>query len=104
MNIGISLKTLGQSYQALDDFFQMAEQSNWTLKSINCTLTKTLRFKYILLVERTDQKPIDQEKLFDFTQALALEFNLTLDAEVYSTNCSFISRDGLTGMVELIIA
>lgn len=104
MNIGISLKTLGQTYQALDDFFQGAEQINWTLKSINCTLTNNLRFKYILLIEHTNQKPIDQEKLDDFTQALALEFNITLDAEVYSAKCSFISRDGLTGMVELIIA
>lgn len=104
MNIGISLKTLGQSYQALDDFFQRAEQSNWTLKSINCTLTNNLRFKYILLVEHTDQKPIDQEKLDDFTQALISEFQYTFDAEVYSAKCSFIPRDGLTGMVELIIA
>lgn len=103
MNFAISLKTLGQTYQALDDFFQKAEQSNWTLKSINCTLTKNLRFKYILLVEDTNQKAIDPEKLEDFTQALASEFIATLDAEVVSTNC-FIPRDNLTGMVELIIA
>ena len=104
MNFAISLKTLGQTYIALDDFFQKAEQSNWTLKSINCTLTKNLRFKYILLVEDTNQKAIDPEKLEDFTQALASEFTATLDAEVVSTNCDFISRDNLTGMVELIIA
>lgn len=104
MNFAISLKTLGQTYIALDDFFHTVEQSNWTLKSINCTLTKTLRFKYILLVEDTNQKAIDPEKLEDFTQALASEFTATLDAEVVSTHCDFISRDGLTGMVELIIA
>lgn len=103
MNIGISLKTLGQFYIALNDFFMQAEQSNWTLKSINCALTNSLRFKYILLVKHTDQKPIDQEKLDDFTQALTSEFQSTFDAEVYSAKCSFISRDGLTGMVELII-
>ena len=103
MNFAISLKTLGQAYMALDDFFQKVEQSNWTLKSINCALTKNLRFKYILLVEDTNQKAIDSEKLEDFTQALASEFTATLDAEVVSTNCDFISRDNLTGMIELII-
>ncbi len=105
MNIGLSLKTLGQVYIKLDEFFQAAGQMKWTLKGINCTLTHTLRFKYIILVEKTDELAycIEQEELEDFTQALISEFQATLDAEVegYQLN---IPRGCTTGMVELIIA
>ena len=104
MNLSLSLKTLGQAYIALDDFFK-AVDAQWTLKSINCTLTPSYKFKYILLVEKTDELAycIEEEELEDFTHAIISEFQATLDAEVegYSLN---ISRGCTTGMVELIIA
>lgn len=104
MNLSLSLKTLGQAYIALDDFFKAAEEK-WTLKSINCSLTPSYKFKYILLVEKTDELAycIEQEELEDFTYALISEFQATLDAEVegYQLN---ILRGCTTGMVELIIA
>ena len=102
MNIGLSLKTLGQVYIKLDEFFHAAGQMKWTLKGINCTLTNTLRFKYIILVEKTDESEVELEELEDFTQALASEFTAELDAEVYDTECH-LQRDFSIGMVELII-
>ena len=103
MNLSLSLKTLGQTYIALDDFFKAAD-AKWTLKGINCTLTPSYKFKYILLVEKTDELAycIEQEELEDFTQALISEFQATLDAEVKGYQLNILS--GCTvGMVELII-
>lgn len=104
MNLSLSLKTLGQAYIALDDFFKAAEEK-WTLKSINCALTPSYKFKYVLLVEKTDELAycIEEEELEDFTHAIISEFQATLDAEVegYSLNICCCCT---TGMVELIIA
>lgn len=104
MNLSLSLKTLGQAYIALDDFFK-ASDAIWALKSINCSLTPSHRFKYVLLVEKTDELAycIEQEELEDFTHALISEFQATLDAEVegYQLN---ICCGCTTGMIELIIA
>ena len=103
MNFGISLKRLGEAYIALEDFFK-AVDAKWILKGINCTLTPSFKFKYILLVEKTDELAycIEQEELEDFTQALISEFQATLYAEVkgYELN---ILRGCTTGMVELIV-
>lgn len=101
----LSLKTLGQAYIALDDFFKTAEEQKWALKGINCTLTPSHKSKYILLVEKTDDLAycIEQDELEEFTQALISEFQATLDAEVEGYKLT-LTMGCTTGMVELIIS
>lgn len=102
MNYSLSLKTLGQAYIALDDFFKAAD-AKWSLYGINCTVTPNYKLKYILLVEKLDELAyyIEPEELEDFTQALISEFQATLDVEVkgYTLN---ILRGCTTGMIEII--
>lgn len=104
MNYSLSLKTLGQAYIALDDFFKAADEK-WRLHSINCTVTPSYKLKYILLVEKTDDLAycIEQDELEEFTQALISEFQATLDAEVEGYELS-IHRGCTTGMIEIITA
>lgn len=105
MDLSLSLKTLGQNYIKLDEFFKTAEEQDFILKGINCTLTPSYKLKYILIIEKADDISycIELDELEDFTQALVSEFQATLEAEVegYALN---LLRGCTTAMVELIIS